>query len=98
MATLEKMTNKMRENLSPLYGSPAAFWEGRAKLAQLRLKIAQERATAASTPALKAIWEARAKSAQKKLTYYQKRAASAKTPGGLGPHEIASRWLEAMRA
>jgi len=95
---VEDMAREMRDRLSPMYGSPAAFWEGRAKIAERRLKVAQERATAASTPALKAFWEARAKSAQKKLTYYQKRAASAKSLGGLRPNEIASRWLEAMRA
>lgn len=98
MSTLDDMTRKIRENMSPMYGSPAAFWEARVKIAQRRLQVAQERAAAASTAALKAFWEGRVKSAQRKLNYLQRRAASAKAPGGLGPHEIAARWREAMMA
>jgi len=96
MSTIDKMTEKIRENLSPMYGAPVVFWEGRLKVAQARLRYAQERYAAAKTPALKTFWEQRVKSAQKKVNYLEKRVATAATPGGMRPQEIADRWREAM--
>jgi len=87
----------MRANLSPMYEAPAAFWETRLKITQGRLERARERQAAATTPALQAFWAQRVKSAQRRVDYLQKRAAKARAPGGMGPHEIAERWLEALK-
>jgi len=96
MPTIREMTEKMRRNLSPIYEAPATFWEGRLKIAEERLKRAQERATAAKTPALKTLWEKRVERIQRSVNYLRKRATSAKAPSGMGPQEIAERWRRAL--
>jgi len=94
--SFENMVKKMRENLSPMYDSPATFWEERLKINEKKLEIAQKRLAAAATSSLKVFWQRRVESAQRKVNYCRKRLANAKSPSGLRPTEIAERWKKVM--
>jgi len=94
--SIENMVKKMRENLSPMYDSPATFWAERLRINEKKLEIAQKRLAAATTPSLKIFWERRVESAQRKVNYCRKRLANAKSPSGIRPTEIVERWKKAM--
>jgi len=94
--SIKNMALEMLRHLSPMYDSPATFWEERLKINERKLEIAQFHLATAATSSLKVFWQRRVESAQRKVNYCRKRLANAKSPSGLRPTEIVERWKKVM--